>query len=42
MKKSGAERNKVWEKAKNVIGWILDKSVDVGIAALPYIIQTLK
>lgn len=42
LKKSGGEKSKIWDKAKNVIGWILDKSVDVGIAALPYIIQTLK
>jgi hypothetical protein len=42
LKKSGADKYKVWEKAKSVIGWILDKSVDVGITALPYIIQAIK
>lgn len=42
LKKEGADKNKLWDKAKNIIGWLLDKSVDVGIAALPYIIQTLK
>lgn len=30
-----------WEKAKEILKWIADKSVDVGIAALPYIVGAL-
>lgn len=38
-----AEKSKEskWEKAKGVLKWIADKSVDVGIATLPFIIQAL-
>lgn len=31
-----------WEKAKGALKWIADKSVEVGIAALPYIVEALK
>ena len=31
-----------WEKAKEILKWIADKSVDVGIAALPYIWEIIK
>ena len=31
-----------WEKAKNVLKWIAEKSIEVGIAALPYIVEALK
>lgn len=30
-----------WEKAKGILKWIADKSVDVGIATLPYLIEAL-
>lgn len=30
-----------WEKAKDIIKWVLDKGIDVAIAALPYILQAL-
>lgn len=41
--KLSAEKSKdsKWEKAKGILKWVADKSVDVGIATLPYIIQTL-
>ena len=42
LKSSGEDKNKLWEKAKSVIGWILDKGVDVAIASLPYIMQVLQ
>lgn len=31
-----------WEKAKNALKWIAEKSIEVGIAALPYIVEALK
>lgn len=31
-----------WNKAKGILKWLADKSVDVGIAALPYILDNLK
>lgn len=30
-----------WEKAKGALKWIADKGIEVGIAALPYIVQAL-
>lgn len=30
-----------WDKAKEILKWIMDKGVDVAIAALPYIIEIL-
>lgn len=38
-----AEKSKEskWEKAKGILKWMADKSVDVGIATLPFIIQAL-
>ena len=39
-----AEKDKQskWDKVKDVLKWLGDKSVEVGIAALPYIAETLK
>lgn len=39
-----AEKDKQskWDKIKDVLKWLGDKSVEVGIAALPYIAQALK
>lgn len=34
-------REKIWEISKDILKWLADKSVDVGIAALPYIISLL-
>ena len=31
-----------WEKAKSALKWIAEKSIEVGIAALPYIVEALK
>lgn len=31
-----------WNKAKGILKWLADKSVDVGIAALPYILDNLR
>lgn len=31
-----------WEKAKNALKWIAEKSIEVGTAALPYIVEALK
>lgn len=30
-----------WEKSRDVLRWVADKSVDVGIAALPFILQAI-
>ncbi len=30
-----------WEKAKGALKWIAEKGIEVGIAALPYIVQSL-
>jgi hypothetical protein len=38
----GSSREAIWTKAVSVIKWIADKGVEVGIAALPYIIQALQ
>ena len=32
-------KTKKWERAKEIIKWIADKSVDVGIAMLPLIMK---
>lgn len=31
-----------WEKAKNVLKWVIDKGIEVGTAVLPYIAEVLK
>lgn len=37
-----SDKQKRWEKAGNVLKWIADKGVEVGIAALPYITKALE
>ena len=37
--KSSDCKSKKWENAKDVIKWIADKGVDVGIALLPLLLQ---
>ena len=39
---SEKDKSKIWERAQSVLKWIADKSVDVAIAALPYILEVLK
>ena len=36
------DKSKRWETAKDILKWIADKSVSVGIAALPYIVELIK
>ena len=36
------DKSKLWEKAQSALKWIADKSIEVGIAALPYIAEALK
>ena len=36
---SQERKTQKWEKSKNIIKWIADKSVDVGIAMLPLVLQ---
>lgn len=36
---SNDRKSKKWEKAKDIIKWVADKGVDVGIALLPLIMQ---
>ena len=40
--KLAKDKNKIWDNAKNILKWIADKSVEVGIAALPYITDIIK
>lgn len=34
-------KSKFWEKAKSVLGWIIDKGADAAIAVLPYILENM-
>lgn len=36
------DKSKLWGKAQSVLKWIADKGIEVGIAALPYIVESLK
>ena len=36
------DKSKLWKKAQSALKWIADKGIEVGIAALPYIAETLK
>ena len=38
----GAKKAELWRKVGDVLKWLADKSVQVGIAALPYIIAALQ
>ena len=40
--KLATDKNKIWDNAKNILKWLADKSVEVGIAALPYISDIIK
>lgn len=31
-----------WDKIKDITKWILDKSLDVGIACLPFVMESMK
>lgn len=35
-------KSKLWEKVQSALKWIADKSIEVGIAALPYIAEAIK
>lgn len=35
-------KSKFWEKAKSVLGWVIDKGADAAIAVLPYILDNMK
>lgn len=37
--KSSDRKSKKWDKAKDIVKWIADKGVDVGIALLPLLLQ---
>lgn len=34
----GKPRNTVWGKAKKILAWLADKTIDVGVAVLPYLV----
>lgn len=34
-------KSKFWEKAKSVLGWVIDKGADAAIAVLPYILENM-
>lgn len=36
------DKTKLWEKAQSTLKWIADKSIEVEIAALPYIAEAIK
>ena len=36
------DKSKLWGKTQSALKWIADKGVEVGIAALPYIVEALK
>lgn len=38
----GMDKATRWETAKSVLKWIADKGVEVGLAALPYIMEAIK
>lgn len=35
-------KSKFWEKAKSVLGWVINKGADAAIAVLPYILENMK
>ena len=39
---TAADKPTRWEKAKDTLKWIAEKGIEVGIAALPYIVEALK
>ena len=34
-------KSKFWEKAKSVLGWVIDKGADAAVAVLPYILENM-
>ena len=38
---SKESRKNKWEKAKKIVGWLLDKGVDVAISYLPAIVSMI-
>lgn len=40
--KAAQDKPTRWERAKNALKWIAEKGIEVGIAALPYIVEALK
>lgn len=40
--KFSKDKNKIWDNAKSILKWLADKSLEVGIAALPYISEIVK
>lgn len=40
--KKGRNKSELWEKIRTAGKWILEKGIEVGVAALPYIAQALK
>lgn len=37
----GKKKSAVWDKVKNILLWLGDKAVDVGIAVLPFVMSAL-
>lgn len=37
----GKKKDTIWEKVKKVMAWLADKTVDVGIAIVPYLLSAL-
>ena len=37
----GKKKDTIWEKVKKVMAWLADKTVDVGIAIIPYLLSAL-
>lgn len=40
--RNSKKKSSLWEKAKNVLKYICDKSIEIGIAVLPYIVNAIK
>ena len=37
----GKKKDTIWEKVKKIMAWLADKTVDVGIAIVPYLFSAL-
>lgn len=37
----GKKKDTIWEKVKKIMAWLADKTVDVGIAIVPYLLSAL-
>ena len=40
--KAEQDKSVLWSRIQGILKWLADKSIDVGIAALPYIVDRLK